>query len=136
MHTQWADWEQRYPQTLVLSTETGYRRDYTKSPYQGYEKSGDLFFPVRAQDDRYHPKESVLGIEIAGQFKAYPFVELEKSDDDVYDTFAGHTIVVKYDKQYHTAVATDGQSNALPGVIAFWFAWYAFHPDTEVFRAN
>ena len=136
MHTQWADWKQRYPTTLVLSTETGYRRDYTKSPYQGYEKTGDLFFPVRAQDDRYHTKESVLGIEIAGQFKAYPFVELEKSDGDVHDTLNGQTIVVKYDKHYHTAVATDGQGNELAGVIAFWFAWFAFHPDTAVYRAN
>jgi hypothetical protein len=136
MHTQWADWKQRYPTTLVLSTETGYRRDYTKSPYQGYEKTGDLFFPVGLQDDRYHPKESVLGIEIAGQFKAYPFVELEKSDGDVHDTFAGRTVVVKYDKHYHTAVATNGQGNELAGVIAFWFAWFAFHPDTEDYRAN
>jgi hypothetical protein len=23
----------------------------------------------------------------------------------------------------------------LPSVMAFWFAWYAFHPDTQVFRA-
>ncbi|MDX2458137.1 MAG: DUF3179 domain-containing protein [Gammaproteobacteria bacterium] len=136
MHTQWADWKQRYPATRVLSTETGYRRDYTKSPYQGYEKTADLFFPVRARDDRYHPKESVLGVEITGRFKAYPFVELEKSGGDVHDTFAGQTMVVKYDKQYRTAVAADGQGHTLPGVIAFWFAWYAFHPDTEVYRAD
>jgi hypothetical protein len=136
MHTQWADWKQRYPATQVLSTETGYRRDYTKSPYQGYEKTADLFFPVRARDDRYHPKESVLGIEVAGRFKAYPFVELEKSGGDVHDTFAGETIVVKYDKHYRTAVAADDQGNTLPGIIAFWFAWYAFHPDTEVYRAD
>ena len=136
MHTRWADWKQRFPATLVLSTKTGYQRDYTRNPYQGYEKTGDLFFPVRAQDDRYHPKESVLGIEIAGRFRAYPFVELEKSGGDVHDTFAGHTIVVKYDKQHHTAVATDAEGKTLPGIIAFWFAWYAFHPDTEVYRAN
>jgi hypothetical protein len=136
MHTQWADWKQRYPTTLVLSRDTGYHRDYTRNPYQGYEKTGDLYFPVRVQDDRYHLKEPVLGIEIAGRFRAYPFAELEKSDGDVHDTFAGHAIVVKYDKQYHTAVATDGQGKTLPGIIAFWFAWYAFHPDTEVYRAN
>jgi hypothetical protein len=136
MHTQWADWKQRYPATRVLSTETGYRRDYTKSPYQGYAKTADLFFPVRARDDRYHPKESVLGIEIAGRFKAYPFVELEKSSGDVHDKLAGQAIVVKYDKQFRTAVVADSQGNALPGVIAFWFAWYAFHPDTGVYRAD
>ena len=136
MHTRWADWKQRHPATRVLSTDTGYQRDYTRNPYQGYEKSGDLWFPVRAQDDRYHLKEPVLGIEIAGRFKAYPFVELEKTDGDVQDTLAGQAIVVTYDKHYHTAVAADGQGTALAGVIAFWFAWYAFHPDTEVYHAD
>ena len=135
-HTVWADWKRRYPATLVLSTKTGYQRDYSRNPYQGYDKNEDLWFPVRAQDDRYPLKAPVLGIEIAGSFKAYPFVELEKSDADVRDTFAGHTIVVKYDRQYHTVMASDAEGNALPGVIAFWFAWYAFHPDTDVYHAN
>jgi hypothetical protein len=136
MHTQWADWKQRYPSTLVLSTETGSRRDYTKSPYQGYEKSADLYFPVRSRDDRYHPKGSVLGVEIAGHFKAYPFVELEQAGADVHDTVAGETVTVKYDSHYRTAIIVDDQGNTLPGVIAFWFAWYAFHPDTGVYRAD
>ena len=103
-HTRWADWKQRYPATLVLSTNTGFQRDYSRNPYQGYDKTDDLWFPVRVQDDRYRLKEPVLGIEIAGRFKAYPFVELEKSDGDVHDIFAGHAIVVKYDDQYHTAM--------------------------------
>ena len=135
-HTQWADWKQRYPSTLVLSTETGSRRDYTKSPYQGYEKSADLYFPVRSRDDRYHPKESVLGVEIAGHFKAYPFVAMAQPGAAVHDTVAGEAVTVKYDSQYRTAIIVDEQGNTLPGVIAFWFAWYAFHPDTEIFRAD
>jgi hypothetical protein len=136
MHTHWSDWKQRHPETLVLSTDTGYQRDYSRNPYEGYDKTRDLWFPVKAQDERYHPKEPMLGIEIDGHFKAYPFVELEKSGADVHDTLAGMNIVVKYDHQHHTAVAEDVQGNILPGVMAYWFAWYAFHPDTEVYRAN
>lgn len=91
---------------------------------------------MQAQDDRYHPKEPVLGIEIAGHFKAYPFMELEKAAGDVHDTIAGHTIVVKYSQQKKTAVASDAQGDTLPGVVAFWFAWYAFHPYTDVYRVD
>ncbi len=137
MHTRWADWRQRHPETRVLSTDTGYQRDYESNPYAGYEKDRGLWFPVQVQDERYHPKEPVLGIEIDGYFKAYPFTELDKSaGTDVHDTLAGQPIVVKYDHQNHTAVATDTEGNMLPGVIAFWFAWYAFHPETDVYRAK
>ena len=135
-HTRWADWKRRNPSTLVLSTETGYQRDYSRNPYEGYSASDKLFFPVRERDDRYHLKEPVLGIEIAGQFKAYPFIELMKTSGDIHDSFAGQAVVVTYDRKYHTAVAIDDQGAALPGIIAFWFAWYAFHPDTEVYDAD
>lgn len=134
-HTTWADWRERYPGTLVLSTDTGHARDYSRSPYSGYEKSSDVFFPVRNHDTRYHPKESVLGVEIDGRFKAYPFVELEKSDGQVRDRLGGRTVTVTYDRRHRTAGAVDDDGNPLPVMVAYWFAWYAFHPDTAVYHA-
>lgn len=136
MHTTWADWRQRYPASLVLSTDTGYSRDYSRSPYAGYAQSRALYFSVREQDRRYHPKEWVLGIEIDGQFKAYPFVELEKSSGSVRDTLAGKDVVVTYDSDHRTAMVIDDDGNILPTIMAYWFAWYAFHPDTKVYHAN
>ncbi len=135
-HTRWAEWRQRHPETQVLSTDTGYHRDYSSNPYQGYEKSRKLWFPVQAQDDRYHPKETVLGVELDGHFKAYPFVELGKTGGDVHDTLAGRKIVVQYDQDSHSATAAVVNGDMLPAVTAFWFAWYAFHPDTGVYRAD
>ena len=32
--------------------------------------------------------------------------------------------------------AEDASGDMLPGIIAYWFAWYAFHPDTRVYRAE
>jgi hypothetical protein len=135
-HTRWSEWQQRHPDTQVLSTDTGYRRDYSSNPYQGYEQSRKLWFPVQAQDDRYHPKETVLGVELDGHFKAYPFVELGKTVGDVHDTLAGRKIVVQYDRDSRSATAAMVNGDRLPAVTAFWFAWYAFHPDTAVYRAR
>ena len=135
-HTQWGDWEQRHPGTQVLSIETGYTRDYTRNPYVGYGVSRQLYFPVAHQDQRYHPKESVLGVELAGQFKAYPFAELKNSAATVHDTLAGRPIVVNYNQAHNTATAVDVQGKLLPAVTAYWFAWYAFHPDTGVYVAK
>jgi hypothetical protein len=135
-HTRWSEWRRRYPDTLVLSTDTGYQRDYASSPYLGYENSRKLWFPVQAQDDRYHPKEPVLGIEVDGAFKAYPFVELGKTAGEVHDTLSGRGIVVSYDRRNHAATAAFVNGDRLPAVTAFWFAWYAFHPDTGVYHAE
>jgi hypothetical protein len=135
MHTTWADWRQRYPDSLVLSTDTGYPRDYTRSPYAGYGQSRALYFSVREQDQRYHPKEWVLGVEIDGHFKAYPFVELEKSSGPVRDILGGHHVMVTYDHRHRTAVAITDNGDVLPTIMAYWFAWYAFHPTTERYHA-
>jgi hypothetical protein len=134
-HTTWADWRKRYPGSLVLSTKTGNPRDYTRNPYQGYAQSRTLYFPVQQEDKRYHPKESVLGVEIAGRFKAYPFVELEETDGEVQDKLGGKAITVKYDRLHRTAVVVNSDGELLPSITAFWFAWYAFHPDTDVYSA-
>lgn len=33
--TTWAEWRQQHPDTLVLSTDTGFDRDYERDPYAG-----------------------------------------------------------------------------------------------------
>jgi len=42
----WKSWRQRNPNTLVLSTQTGYGRNYAIDPYEGYYSIGGLMFPV------------------------------------------------------------------------------------------
>ncbi|MCG7920998.1 MAG: DUF3179 domain-containing protein [Candidatus Thiodiazotropha lotti] len=135
-HTNWADWSDRYPDTLVLSDDTGFSRDYQRSPYRGYDKSRDLYFPVEFRSKGYHPKERVLGLEVNGTYKAYPFIELSKTDGLIKENLAGQQLTVKYDIQNQTANAYDLADNLLPSTTAFWFAWYAFHPQTEIFRAT
>ncbi len=135
-HTTWLDWKTRNPQTLVLSKQTGFGRNYTHSPYKKYLKSPQLMFPVSASSRRYHPKEEVFGIDIDGQFKVYPFVELEKSPAEFTETINGKQITIRYDRSHRSATAFDEQSKQLSGVRTFWFAWYAFHPKTEVYSAR
>lgn len=42
----WATWKDLYPSGLVLSTNTGYERDYTRHPYGNYDTSKGLYFPL------------------------------------------------------------------------------------------
>lgn len=96
-HTTWSDWKKRNPDTLMLSTETGFARDYARDPYEGYAQNPALLFPVQGQNTRYHPKEQVIGVEINGKFKAYPFVALSKRGREVIDMIGGQKITVRFD---------------------------------------
>ncbi len=137
-HTSWGDWLGRYPKTLVLSRKTGYGRDYGRNPYAGYERSREVYFPVAASrgGNRYHPKEQVIGLELDGRFKAYPFFELARVKSPIKDTLAGQAVKVYYDPRHRTGRVVGADRAEIPTVIAFWFAWSAFHPETEVFQAR
>ncbi len=136
-HTTWRSWRRAHPDTRVLSTDTGFRRDYERDPYAGYTSESGLFFPVRAQSRRYHPKERVLGLEIDGRFKAYPFAELSRFDGgEVRERFAGRDVRILFDRDSESAQASGPDGEQIAAITGFWFAWYAFHPETEVFTAE
>ncbi len=135
-HTSWKDWRNRYPDTLVLSTDTGSRRNYERSPYDGYENSKNLYFPVRSMDTRYHPKEWVIGLSVGGMHKAYPFVELSRTSGDIQDRLAGKELRIRYDSLNRTGQVFTADGRELPTTISYWFAWLAFHPDSEVYTAS
>ncbi|CCQ89971.1 conserved hypothetical protein [Nitrospina gracilis 3/211] len=135
-HTTWSHWKEKHPDTLVLSTDTGYNRDYSRDPYEAYYESRQLMFGVSKVSARYHPKEQVIGIVIDGQAKAWPFSELEKARLPVKDEVGGQTIRVRFDAETNTAVIENTTGRELPSVVGFWFAWYAFHPKTEVFTVK
>jgi len=135
-HTSWQDWQSSYPNTLVLSTETGHSRDYNRTPYQGYDKSKALYFPVNNLDKRYHPKEYVIGVEIDGKFKAYPFAELSKAPSPLKDRLAGKNYTIHYDAKHRSAEVKGENNTSITTITSFWFAWMAFHPNSEVYQHN
>ncbi|MDP6334683.1 MAG: DUF3179 domain-containing protein [Nitrospinaceae bacterium] len=131
--TTWEQWKKKYPGSLVLSEKTGYRRDYDRDPYDGYEKSPRLIFAVDNVSAKFHPKEKIIGVEFDDTVKAYPFSELEKHQGLVNDTINEKRIIIQYDKSSATASILDENGRELPSVVGFWFAWYTFHPETKVY---
>lgn len=74
--TYWMEWQvarKSYPGALVLSTETGFIRNYNSDPYGSYvnDVSGNyysesaLIFPALTEDDDsiFHEKYSVIGVK-------------------------------------------------------------------------
>ena len=72
----WEYWRSQYPDTKVLSLETGYDRPYSENPYGSYPVSYSTLFPIAFPDNRYHPKTKTLGVVFGGQSMAFPRDEL------------------------------------------------------------
>jgi hypothetical protein len=132
-NTSWKNWKDQYPGTLVLSTNTGFSKDYSRDPYPEYYDSEKVWFPVANKNDAMHPKAKILGLEINSKYKAYPFSELEKSREILRDNFNGQDLLIHYNKKEESAYITDADNNVINSTTLFWFAWVAFHPDTEVY---
>ena len=132
-HTAWAAWRSRHPRTEVLSSDTGHVRDYARDPYDGYDKVPRLMFDVQHRDDRVPVKAWVLGLVAGGQAKAYPLDTLARRVDvsgRLLDEVARQRVEIRFDSRHQSAEAYDSQGRMLPSVMAYWFAWVAFHPGT------
>lgn len=77
----WKEWKALYPESQVLSQDTGFGRPYGADPYGDYYTSPDIWFPVSHRDDRLGPKEIVVGLENDGTYRAYSLQQVE--DDHV-----------------------------------------------------
>ena len=88
------DFKRSYPTGSVLSRETGFRRDYGRNPYRGYDSIDDRPFlfsdPV---DKRLPPMERVLNISIGNVHKLYRFSTLENRPV-INDVVSGTPVVV------------------------------------------
>jgi len=137
LNTTWADWRQRHPDTEVLSSDTGFERDYGRDPYAGYGQVQRLLFDVQHRDERLNLKEWVLGLEINGVAKAYPFSVLDRRANDsgvLGDTLGGRTVQIRFDRVHRAAEVSGTDGRPVTGLVSYWFAWVAFHPKTEVLR--
>ena len=133
-HTNWESWRSGHPETLALSPETGFKRDYGPDPYQRYREEGMPIFSLRGgtssrKSGKLKPMERVLGVQLNGVKKAYPFSGLKKLPAEVEDRLGCTPIRIHFDSKNESAFVTDREGNAVPAVVLFWFAWRDFYPD-------
>jgi hypothetical protein len=93
-------------------------------------------FPVGDVRKDLAPKAQVLGININDQVRAYPLIELKKRSGIIEDRLGGELIRIEVDSEGQVVDVTDANSKPVPHVYAYWFAWQAFHRDTEVYRIS
>lgn len=129
----WRDWKKAHPESQVLSQNTGFRRSYGRDPYGNYYEDTFIMFPVENEDDRIHPKTVIFGIEIDGVFKAYREDDLMELGV-IEDVFNSVNIKVERDEAGVIKITNIETGEEIVKERDFWFAWYAFHPETELYE--
>ena len=129
----WNQWKKEHPDTQVLSRNTGFSRNYDQYPYGTYEQNDELLFGVSDLNRSLQIKTVVYGIEFEGFSKAYPESAFE-AKAPIIDSLNG--INVKLEKQDTGEIVVinlDTGGKIIP-IRLFWFAWAAFHPNTELYQ--
>ncbi len=130
--TTWGRWRKEHPDTLVLSTDTGFDYDYSVDAYAKYRESSQLMFPVRQTDDRMRPKSVVFGFDLGDTRIAFTEALLSEQKS-VSHELDGHTLVVTMNDDGTVALETENGQGYTP-IRLFWFAWFTFHPQTELVK--
>ncbi|MDA3859782.1 MAG: DUF3179 domain-containing protein [Melioribacteraceae bacterium] len=60
--TSWATWKKIFPNALVVTSNTGYSRQYSSYPYGSYRVDESLIFPITNRNNELPIKERVHGI--------------------------------------------------------------------------
>jgi len=130
--TTWKDWQTRHPNTKVLSTETGHHRNYNRSPYADYFKTPRLMFPAQPSSDRLSAKERILAVWTDQGARAYPESAFSPNYTQLADTLNGKKISIVFDLQ-SDSLRVIKADKGIHWLYSLWFAWYAMHPETEVY---
>ena len=160
----WSEWRETYPQSRVLSRDTGFQRPYDRDPFTNlaeYLNRGNFPFPVG--DDARNPAlpagEQVVGLVINGEARAYPIALLkgmvavnEAGTDWVLSRQVGEqTLTLVWDGNVlvdeengtfwspQTGEAISGplageQLAVLPERFTYWFAFVAAFPEATVYQ--
>jgi hypothetical protein len=106
--TTWEQWRAHNTETLVLSTDSGFAKNYERDPYGsynprgGYYEGGSPMFPSLSDDDRYGPKTVVMGARTPDGAAAFRKDSLR--DSNVMSGEIGdRAIAAVYDRRYDTA---------------------------------
>jgi len=129
----WREWKAIHPDSEVLSQETGISRNYGRDPYGNYYEDSFLIFPVENSDDRIFAKDLVFGIKINGVYKAYREIDVKKAGV-IEDVVNGVNIRVERLDDGRIIVTNIDTGEEIVKEVGFWFSWYAFHPNTELWK--
>ena len=132
-HVNLFDHLNKFPDTLVLSKDTGYLRDYDRNPYNDYEKNSSLYFPINNEDSTYHKKAWSLLIKHKEQSRLITMEQLDKSFSSFIVKFGKEESKVRYNKVKREFICESNKE--VTCIDGFWFALKTFYPKVSVLKS-
>ncbi len=110
--TTWKTWREMFPNSTVVSTNTGFIRNYSRYPYGDYRTNDNsLLFPVSPRDERLPAKERVLTVLENDRAKVYRFDRFEEGAGIITDQHNNLDIIIIGDKDKNYLVAFEDNLN-------------------------
>jgi hypothetical protein len=95
VETTWKTWKALYPDSDVVTTNTGFNRDYNTYPYGNYKTGNFINFPISKEDNRLYKKERVLGVIVGNSVRAYRFESFaDEKINIIYDELNGESLIL------------------------------------------
>ncbi len=136
--TTWRAWREAYPDSAVLSPETGVLRRYGSDPYgsytppSGYYVEPGTYFPVRHSDDRLGDKDVVVGIR-SGRDRLAIRKHRIFEDPQMQVEVGGISWRAQWDDDLAAATVVHSDTGEPADFLdAMWFAWFAYYPRTRL----
>ena len=101
LQTTWRQWLSLHPDTKVLDKRGRYQSDSYESYYRGGSAG---IIGESNKDKRLRGKDLVLGVDLVGAAKAYPF-QVMAGQGAINDFFAGQPVLVTFDSLNETGAA-------------------------------
>jgi hypothetical protein len=91
----WGEFKENFPEGKVLSRETGFRREYGRNPYVGYDNINNSPFLFRGPETpgELPAMARVLTVDLDDEAVAYPY-ELLQERSAINDTISGMEVVI------------------------------------------
>jgi len=109
-----------YPETRVLSEDTGYGRDYGRNPYAGYETNDRFVFEPSDLDTTFEPKSIMVVFRDDETTFAAPWLALREAGSASV-TEAGVTYTLTVSDAGELSI-TDSDNQSHPFYFEMWFS--------------
>ncbi|MEM0993462.1 MAG: DUF3179 domain-containing protein [Bacteroidota bacterium] len=110
VETTWKTIKERYPETRILSLNTGFNRSYGRYPYGDYKTSSSLLFPVSNTDNTIFAKERVLGVIVEDATTVYQYFHFSDAKTVLQDQVGDQEIVIFGSQTANYLVAYQAQT--------------------------
>lgn len=115
-----------YPESKILTFDTGYRRNYNDESFQDYENGSTTMSPITNSSDKFLQKATIYAFEQDEQIYAVD------SSDAAKDNF---TVKTMDDKQIKS-INKNGiiqllvNNQEIQYLQSYWYVWYDHYPET------